>query len=140
MTMRLWRQAHGGQQHQMLPDWRGGLCAVGLSHIAEDIVAPLFGTLFFEAQAQSEAEGASPVRLHACRLADEELLLINAVGAIQHRKLDRVRTWVSGYVFPATARVVLPLLTRLAAALEFRGMVLPDRTESEQRRQVNTWH
>jgi len=122
MTIRLWRKSWVVESKELLPDWRGGLCALGLAHIAEDIVSPLLGSIFYTA----ESPGA--VGLHACSLGREELLVINAIGAIQHRRMAEVRSWVSGLVFPATARVVIPLLTRLAAALEFKGMVLPDRT------------
>jgi hypothetical protein len=121
VTLRLWTITvrDGGTA---VADWRGGLQAVGLGHIAGDIVAPLFA-LFC-----GTGESARPVVLHSCRLSNEELLFLNSIAAIQHRKVNQVHRWLSGFTFPATARVILPLLTRLAAAMEFKNLVLPVRT------------
>ena len=125
VSLRLWMLGRGCpgdpvQNHSPpIPDWRGGLRSIGLHYLAEDVVLPLFECLY------GQAGEDETVPLNASRLSAQEINLLTCIQLTQQRRRDDLRALLAGLFFPATARVVVPLLARLTQALTEAGMALP---------------
>ncbi|GIX30994.1 MAG: hypothetical protein KatS3mg124_1466 [Porticoccaceae bacterium] len=121
VTLRLWVLERALVGRARLPDWRGGLAAAGLGPLAETVVEPLFEFLW------GNHYGLEVVPLCHRELSAEERALLTWVALLQRGRRDEVRRLLAGYTFPATARVILPLLERLAEAMAAAGLALPGR-------------
>ncbi len=106
----------------VLPDWRGGLCAIGLGYLADDVVAPLFEALY------GRGSWVEVAPLTCSKISSEEINLLTCVSLEQQKRSGELQKMLAGMMFPATARVVMPLIARLTHALDAAGMDLPLRT------------
>ena len=119
VSLRLWMLERNCATDVRLPDWRGGLCAIGFEHIADDVVVPMFEFLY------GNRQGIEVLPLHCTRVSWEESNFLVCVMLMQQQRTDELQRLLCSYTFPATARVVMALIARFVGVLEEAGMRLP---------------